>query len=69
MYGLNLGLGKFDRCPYCGKWGLQRRADVYTLKAAEEAELLAVEGGTPDVQGQSGSDVQRELDDSRFTDL
>jgi hypothetical protein len=69
IYGLNAALGKFDRCPYCGKWGLQRRLDINTLKAAEEAELLADEGRGIPSEGEKKADLERELDDSRFVDL
>ncbi len=69
IYGLNAGLQKFDRCPYCGKWGLQKRVDLNTLKAAEEAELKAAglnrsSGGESRVE-----DIESALDDSRYIDL
>ena len=39
IYGLNMLVGKYDRCPYCGKWSLVRQAPIETLRAAEAAEL------------------------------
>ncbi len=39
LYGLNLGLGRFDRCPHCGKWSLVRRSSLRALKDAEAREL------------------------------
>lgn len=69
IYGLNMGLWKFDRCPYCGKWGLQKRVDLNTLKAAEEAELKAA-GVTRSSGGEKQlEDLESALDDSRYIDL
>ena len=66
IYGLNLGLGKLDRCPYCGKWSVVRRAPMQTLRAAEEAELeQAKETGS--VQGMTEEErLKKQLEDSKF---
>ena len=69
IYGLNLGLHKYDRCPYCGKWSLVRRESKEILEAAEAAEIAAAGQGmfTPD---RSEEDIlKQEIEDSRFDDL
>lgn len=65
VFGLNLLVGKFDRCPYCGQWSLVRRASLQELQAAEAAELEAMpsEPGLPD---NSEEDYRRQVDDSRY---
>jgi hypothetical protein len=69
IYGLNLGTHKLDRCPYCGKWSLVRRASREDLAAAEAAELETAQDGTYE-SGLSDEEILRkELDDSRFEDL
>ena len=66
LYGVNLGLGKFDRCPYCGKWSVVRRQPLQALRAAEEAELeRAQEIGS--VQGMTKEEkLKKQLEDSKF---
>lgn len=66
LYGVNLGLGKFDRCPYCGKWSMVRRQPLQALRAAEEAELeRAQEIGS--VQGMTKEEkLKKQLEDSKF---
>lgn len=66
IWGINLGVGKFDRCEHCGKWSLTTRATPEALRAAEAAELESQhadqEAGT--VQGQ----VKDVLEDTRYLD-
>lgn len=66
LYGVNLGLGKFDRCPYCGKWSMVRRQPLQALRAAEEAEFeRAQEIGS--VQGMTKEEkLKKQLEDSKF---
>ncbi len=66
IYGLNLGLGKLDRCPYCGKWSVVRRESLQKLRAAEEAELeRARETGS--VPGMTEEEkLKKQLEDSKF---
>ncbi|HUV27208.1 MAG TPA: hypothetical protein VMW34_07555 [Anaerolineales bacterium] len=69
IYGLNLGLVKFDRCPYCGKWSLVRRASRDELEAAEAAEIGAAEEGFFSPYRSKEGDLRQEIEDSRFEDL
>jgi hypothetical protein len=68
IYGLNLLIGKFDRCPYCGKWSIVRQYILSELKQAEAAEL---EWASTDAQVPSGKkeeDLLKDLEDSRYQD-
>jgi hypothetical protein len=64
--GINLGVGKFDRCEHCGKWSMTTRATPEAVRAAETAVLEAQqadqEAGT--VKGQ----VKDALEDTRYID-
>lgn len=66
--GLNLAVGKLDRCPYCGKWSLVRRASLAELSAAEAAELAQATEGTLAPPVSEEEHLKRELADSRFDD-
>jgi hypothetical protein len=70
IWGLNLVVGKLDRCPYCGKWSMARRTPIEILRAAEAAELDNVEGsGEAKTQHSDEERLHKELEDSRFQDL
>lgn len=66
IYGLNLGLHKYDRCPYCGKWSLVRRASKEELEVAEAAELTAVSQGKFKVSRSDEEVLRQEIEDSRY---
>ena len=70
IWGLNMGVGKFDRCSHCGKWSMTYRATPSELRAAELAELELVEGA--DIETPTTSEEERlrkDLEDSRYNDL
>jgi len=67
LYGLNLGLGKLDRCPYCGKWSVVRHASMDKLRAAEEAELEGEKAQVPELSEEEK--LKKELDDSKYQGL
>jgi len=66
IWGMNLIVGKLDRCEHCGKWVITRRASPGELQAAEEAEL------NMDQVEQKAVVVQKEekdlLDETRYID-
>lgn len=69
IWGINLAVGKLDRCPHCGKWSLVRAQSMEVLRAAEQAEL-----DMADSEGQTGEVSEEEhlkkaLEDSRYQDL
>lgn len=66
-WGLNMGLAKLDRCPYCGKWSLVGRASREELAAAEAAiEQTAPDKAYPALDAEER--LQQELDETRFMD-
>ncbi len=64
LFGLNLGLSKLDRCPYCGKWSVVRHASIDKLHAAEEAELEGEKAQVPEMGEEEK--LKKELDDSKY---
>jgi hypothetical protein len=67
IFGLNMAVGRLDRCPYCTKWSIVRRASPQELAAAEAAELNGA--GDSDDMGTSEPDqLRKDLEDSRFVD-
>lgn len=69
IYGLNLGTHKYDRCPYCGKWSLVRRASPQELADAEAAEIEAAAEGIF-VPGRTEEEqLRQEIEDSRYDDI
>jgi hypothetical protein len=69
VYGLNLGVHKYDRCPYCGKWSLVRRALTKDLQAAEAAEITTAREGAFSPQELADLDLRQEIEDSRYEEL
>lgn len=69
LYGLNLVVGKYDRCPYCGKWSLTRAASPSQLAAAEAAELEAITQTEQASPIEQPDQLKRDLDDSKYQDL
>jgi hypothetical protein len=67
LFGLNLLAGKLDRCPYCGRWGVVKRAPLGQLRAAEQAELEAAKEQIPKVSEEEA--LRKELDDSKYQGL
>ena len=69
IWGLNMGLGKFDRCPHCGKWSVVRRVNPDLLAASAEAAEMAARQETAVSEPLSDEEkLRRQLDDSRFDD-
>jgi hypothetical protein len=67
VWGLNLGLGKLDRCDHCGRWSLTRALPLSELRAAEAAEKRRA-GHAPAAEESPEARLRRQLDESRFTD-
>ena len=69
FWGLNIVVGKLDRCPHCGKWSIVRRASPAELEAAEAVEL-EMTGEGEQVTGLSEEEkLRRDLERSRYEDL
>ena len=68
-WGLNISLvGKYDRCPHCGKWSMVRRASREALTEAEAAEYAEHTASAPRPVLDAEEKLREQLDDSRFTD-
>lgn len=65
LFSANLLVGKLERCPHCGKWGLVRRASSSDLEAAE-ARLTSTSSGGPVQQEDEQEHLRRMLDESRY---
>ena len=69
MWGINMVVGKLDRCENCGKWSIMRAQPIEVLRAAERAELASEKADAAAVPAQSEEERLRELlDRSRYTD-
>lgn len=70
FFAPNLLAGKFDRCPHCGKWGIQRRQPLAVLRAAEQAELdKQVQEELPENRLSEEEKLKKALDESRYQDV
>ena len=69
IWGLNMGVGKFDRCPHCGKWSITTRAAPAELRAAELSELDQTESKIETHQISEEERLRKDLEDSRFDNL
>jgi DNA-directed RNA polymerase subunit RPC12/RpoP len=64
LWGMNLGISRLDRCPYCGKWSLVKSQPIARLREAEKAEL---EGSNIVEQQKLKEDKNnKDLDDTRY---
>ncbi len=65
MMSPNLGVGKLERCPHCGKWSIRMRASQADLAAAED-RLRAKDTEKAQIEVDPDESLRRALDDSRF---
>jgi hypothetical protein len=66
IFGMNLVVGRLDRCDHCGKWVMTTRATPSALRAAEEAEreaFIEEENGALEVP-----DLKENLEDTIYYD-
>lgn len=69
LWALNISLvGKYDRCPHCGKWSFVRRASPEVLEAAAAAMAAAAEAEVAAAAPVADEEQRRkkQLDDSRY---
>jgi hypothetical protein len=69
FWGINMLVGKLDRCPYCGKWSLVRRSSMADLRAAEQAELDQATSEAIQSPLSEEEKLRKELDNSKYQDL
>jgi hypothetical protein len=68
-WGLNIVIGKFDRCPHCHRWSVVQRTHPALLQAAYEAMIQVEKGPTENPAVPSANDeisFHKNLEDSRF---
>lgn len=65
-WGLNIVVGKFDRCPHCGKWSIVQRALPEELRLAEE--LMEMQQQPERREKDTQEDIRRDLDESKYLD-
>lgn len=63
FFGMNLVVGKFERCPHCGKWQITRRASPLEIEWANEQTRPEEAQVIPEKPEKDN------LDESRFVDL
>ncbi|WP_420629947.1 Ig-like domain-containing protein [Candidatus Leptofilum sp.] len=66
IWGLNLGLSKFDRCPHCGKWSLVRALPADELDTAVQAMEAEAKQNQPKPPADDEDNWHKRLDDSKF---
>lgn len=66
IWGMNLIVGRLDRCENCGKWVMTVRATPTALRLAEEAELEAQKRDQepPNVK----PEIKNDLDETKYLD-
>ena len=67
IWGLNIVVGKYDRCPHCKKWSVVRRVNSDLLDASAEA-MAQAESAAEKLNpiNDSDDDLRKRLDDSKF---
>lgn len=69
LFGMNLLVGKLDRCPHCGRWSIVRQVSPQELKAAELRELESEAGPADTNRVSEANRLRRDLEDSRYQDM
>ena len=69
LMGINLMVGRLERCPHCGKFSLVRRASPQMLRQAELAELEMAPEQTHAPEQAEEERLRKELDNSRYDEF
>jgi hypothetical protein len=68
-WALNAGITtRYDRCDYCGKWSMVKRASRKELEDAEKAELLMGQPENPMPVKTEEEKLKELMDSARYTD-
>lgn len=68
LWAPNIVVGKYDRCPHCGKWSVARRAHPDVVRAAVaalEAQQQEQAGASPVTEANA---LRKRLEESRFSE-
>jgi len=68
VWGMNMVIGKLDRCENCGKWSILRAAPIDVLRAAEQAELEFEKPAVVVTEKSEEEKLRELLDKSKYTD-
>lgn len=63
FFGMNMVVGKFERCPHCGKWQITRRASPMEIEWADQQERAEEPAEV------TQKPEKNDLEDSRFVDM
>lgn len=66
-WGINLAVGVFDRCDFCGKTGVYRSKSRAELAAAEAAEVAAQPPAAPLAEKSPEDKLRDLLDESKYS--
>lgn len=66
IWGLNMVVGKLDRCENCGRWSILRAAPLEVLRAAEQAELQQEKASAVAPEKSEEEKLRELLDKSKF---
>lgn len=69
IMGINLIVGKLERCPHCGKFSIVQRASPQMLRQAELAELQMAPEKPAGPELTEEERLRKELDNSRYNEL
>ncbi len=67
FWSINLAVGVYDRCDFCGKWALYRRRSSTELAAAEAAEAVALQTRPQTAEKSEEEKLREMLDQSKYT--
>lgn len=67
FWSINLAVGVYDRCDFCGKWALYRRRSSAELAAAEAAEVIDLQPRPQTAEKSEEEKLREMLDDSKYT--
>jgi len=68
FFGMNMVIGKFERCPHCGKWQITRRASDFEIALADGTYVPDFDEDEQEAEATT-KPAKDELDESRYIDL
>lgn len=66
FFAPNMIIGKFERCPFCGKWGVVKSYPIDVLRAAEQAEMVGEQSADESIEMSEEEKLRKELEESRY---
>lgn len=69
FWSMNLGAGKLERCPFCGKWAVVRAMSPEALRQAEKDELALEQPETIATPESEEERLRKSLEESRYQEM